>query len=58
MELIMAMPRAGITFLIVLLIAVFFQVIIHNARETKRYNKIKEQLNRMENEINNLKSGK
>ena len=51
MNLLFAAPQTGITFLIVLLVVVFFQVIIHNAQETKRFKKLDERLRRIEDKL-------
>lgn len=48
MELLWAGPSVGITFLIVLVVVIFFQVIIHNIQENKRFKEIQEQLKRLE----------
>lgn len=54
MELIMTIPNVGITFLIIILVMVFFQVIIHNTQESKRYKRILEQMNRLEKKLEQL----
>ncbi|NQU35720.1 MAG: hypothetical protein HQ521_21030 [Bacteroidetes bacterium] len=54
MELIMTVPNVGITFLIILLVVVFFQVIIHNTQESKRYKRLLEQMNRLEKKLDKL----
>lgn len=54
MELIMATPSIGITFLIILLVMVFFQVIIHNSQESKRNKRLVEQMNRLEKKLDQL----
>lgn len=51
---ILASQNFGITVLIVLLVVVFFQVIIHNAQESKRYKRMEERLNQLEDKIGKL----
>ena len=52
MVLLLASPQIGITFLIILLVAVFFQVIIHNSQENKRFKEIQERLKNIEDKMN------
>ena len=48
----MSSPNLGIITLLMLALMIFFQVIIHNTQETKRYKKINEQLNKLEEKLN------
>ena len=52
MELLMSSPNLGIITLLILAVMIFSQVIIHNTRETKRFNKMEEHLNRLEEKLN------
>ena len=54
MNLLLAVPEVGITFLIVLLVMVFFQIIIHNGQETKRFKKLVEELKLLNEKIEKL----
>lgn len=51
METLMATPSVGITFLIVFVVVIFFQVIIHNTQENKRFKKLEEQLKNIEEQL-------
>ena len=55
MVLLMSTPNLGIITLLMLAVMIFFQVIIHNGQETKRYNKIVEQLKRLEEKLEKLR---
>ena len=55
MVLLMSTPNMGIITLLMLAVMIFFQVIIHNGQETKRYNKIVEQLKRLEEKLEKLR---
>lgn len=56
MELLMSTPNVGIITLLLLTVMIFFQVIIHNSMETKRFNQLKEQMRRLEEKIEKLTS--
>jgi len=51
MELLMSSPNLGIITLLMLAVMIFFQVIIHNAQESKRYKKLEEQLKNIEEQL-------
>ena len=48
----LASTSAGIAFLIILLVMVFFQVIIHNVQEKKRYKETQDRLKAIEDKMN------
>ena len=48
-------PKIGIVVLLVLVVMVFFQVIIQNKRETKRFNKLIERIGEIEKKLENKK---
>ena len=50
----MSTPNMGIITLLMLAVMIFFQVIIHNSQETKRFNKIEEQLKKLEEKLDKL----
>ncbi len=54
MDLLMSTPNMGIITLLMLAVMIFFQVIIHNSQETKRFNKIEEQLKKLEEKLDKL----
>ena len=54
MELLMSTPNLGIITLLMLAVMIFFQVIIHNTQETKRFKKLEEQMKRMEGKLDKL----
>ena len=56
MELLMSTPNLGIIALVILAVMIFFQVIIHNSQETKRFNQLNEHINRLEEKIEKLTS--
>ena len=49
--LMLAATSAGITFLIILLVMVFFQVIIHNSQEKKRHKETQDRLKTIEDKL-------
>ena len=55
MVLLMSTPNMGIITLLMLAVMIFFQVIIHDGQETKRYNKIVEQLKTLEEKLEKLR---
>jgi hypothetical protein len=56
MELLMSTPNLGIITLLVLAMMIFFQVIIHNTKETKRFDQLNEHMKRLEEKIEKLGS--
>ena len=50
----MSTPNMGIITLLMLAVMIFFQVIIHNSQETKRFKKIEEQLKKLEEKLDKL----
>ena len=58
MELLLTSPNLGIITLLMLAVMIFFQVIIHNNQETKRYNKMEEQLKKLEEKLDQLSAEK
>jgi preprotein translocase subunit YajC len=50
--LIMTVASTGISFLIILLVMVFFQVIIHNSQEKKRHKETQDRLKAIEDKLN------
>ena len=56
MELLMSSPNVGIITLLVLAVMIFFQVIIHNTQEKKRFNQLNEQIKRLEEKMEKLTS--
>ena len=54
MNLLMSTPNLGIITLLMLAVMIFFQVIIHNSQETKRFNKMEEQLKTLEEKLDKL----
>jgi len=50
----MSTPNLGIITLLMLAVMIFFQVIIHNNQETKRFNKMEEQLKKLEEKLDKL----
>ena len=56
MELLMSTPNLGIIALVILAVMIFFQVIIHNTKETKRFNQLNAHINRLEEKIEKLTS--
>ncbi len=54
MDLLMSTPNMGIITLLMLAVMIFFQVIIHNSQETKRFKKIEEQLKKLEEKLDKL----
>jgi len=56
MNLLMSTPNLGIITLLMLAVMIFFQVIIHNNQETKRFSKMEEQLKKLEEKLDKLSS--
>jgi cell division protein FtsB len=56
MELLMTTPNMGIITLLILAVVIFFQVIIHNTQETKRFNQLNDQIRKLEEKIEKLTS--
>ena len=54
MEILMSTPNLGIITLLMLAVMIFFQVLIHNTAETKRFNKLEEQLNNLQEKLKKL----
>jgi hypothetical protein len=54
MEILMTSPNLGIITLLMLAVMIFFQVIIHNSQEKKRFRKLEEQLRKQEEMIEKL----
>jgi len=54
MNLLMSTPNLGIITLLMLTVMIFFQVIIHNSQEKKRFNKMEEQLKKLEEKLDKL----
>ena len=52
----MSTPNLGIITLLMLAVMIFFQVIIHNNQETKRFSKMEEQLKKLEEKLDKLSS--
>ena len=53
MELLMSTPNLGIITLLMLAVMIFFQVIIHNNQETKRFKELKAQIRKLEKKLEN-----
>ncbi len=52
MELLMSTPNLGIITLLMLAVMIFFQVIIHNTQENKRFKEIQDRLKEIEDKLN------
>jgi hypothetical protein len=56
MEILMTAPNLGIITLLMLAVMIFFQVIIHNSKETKRFKELNEHIKQLEEKIEKLTS--
>ena len=52
MELLMAATSRGVTFVIILLVMVFFQVIMHNVRSHKQHKELLKRISELEKKLN------
>lgn len=56
MELLMSTPNMGIITLLLLTVMIFFQVIIHNTTESKRFERLNSKLKDLERKLEELNS--